>query len=80
MPRIYRKNKREDGSRMKLIINSEAKELSLDSIKDVVEHYQLTENLVVTEVDGTIINQEDRASTKLIAGMRIEIVQFVGGG
>jgi len=65
---------------MNLIINSEVKELNLETIKDVVEYYQLTESLVVTEVDGTIINQEDRASTKLKAGMKIEIVQFVGGG
>lgn len=65
---------------MNVIINGEGKQLDLETIADVVEHYQLTENLVVTEINGVIINQEDRASTKLAAGMKIEIVQFVGGG
>jgi sulfur carrier protein len=65
---------------LKVFINGEEKELNQETIADVVADYQLTENLVVTEVDGVIINQEDRASTKLTAGMKIEIVQFVGGG
>lgn len=65
---------------MKVIINGEEKDLNYETIADVVEDYQLTENLVVTEVDGVIINQEDRANTKLKIGMKIEIVQFVGGG
>lgn len=65
---------------MKVIINGEEKDLNYDTIADVVADYKLTENLVVTEVDGVIINQEERANTKLKVGMKIEIVQFVGGG
>lgn len=65
---------------MKVFINGEKKELNHETIADVVDDYQLTENLVVTEVDGVIVNPEERASTKLTAGMKIEIVQFVGGG
>lgn len=65
---------------MKVFINGEEKELNYESIADVVADYQLIENLVVTEVDGVIINQEERANTKLKIGMKIEIVQFVGGG
>ncbi|UTW70695.1 sulfur carrier protein ThiS [Anaerobacillus sp. HL2] len=48
---------------------------------DVIEHFELNEsNLVVTEVDGVIINREERHNTKLQEDMKIEIVQFVGGG
>lgn len=65
---------------MNLVINGENKNLSLDTLSDVIEHFNLNENLIVTEVDGNIVNLEDRMKTKLYEGMKIEIVQFVGGG
>ncbi|RXI99467.1 sulfur carrier protein ThiS [Anaerobacillus alkaliphilus] len=65
---------------MFIFINGEKTELSLETLADVVNHYKLDEQLVVTEVDGEIIGCEDRPRTKLQEGMKIEIVQFVGGG
>lgn len=65
---------------MNVIINGETKQLQLDNIAEVVTHFHLDENLVVTEVDGVIINIDERKETKLKEGMKIEIVQFVGGG
>lgn len=65
---------------MNVFINGERKELQLENIAEVVSHFNLEENLVVTEVDGVIVNLDEREATKLQEGMRIEIVQFVGGG
>ncbi|OIJ20266.1 thiamine biosynthesis protein ThiS [Anaerobacillus alkalidiazotrophicus] len=65
---------------MNVIINGEKRELQLETLKDVIEHFHLDENLVVTEVNGEIVDCEERANTLLQEGMRIEIVQFVGGG
>jgi sulfur carrier protein len=65
---------------MKVFINGECKELELENLDEVVVHYNLDENLVVTEVDGVIVNMDERKNTKLQDGMKIEIVQFVGGG
>lgn len=65
---------------MNLFINGEKKELQLDTLAEVIVHFKLNEDLVVTEVDGVIINREERHNTKLQDGMNIEIVQFVGGG
>ncbi|OIJ16080.1 thiamine biosynthesis protein ThiS [Anaerobacillus arseniciselenatis] len=65
---------------MNVFINGEKKELHLENVAEVVEHFNLDENLVVTEVDGNIINVEQRRDTKLYEDMKIEIVQFVGGG
>jgi sulfur carrier protein len=63
-----------------IVINGEETELELETLADVVNHFKLDENLVVTEVDGSIIEIEQRTQTKLSEGMKIEIVQFVGGG
>ncbi|MFN7251195.1 MAG: sulfur carrier protein ThiS [Anaerobacillus sp.] len=65
---------------MIIVINGEETELELETLADVVNHFKLDENLVVTEVDGSIIEIEQRTQTKLSEGMKIEIVQFVGGG
>jgi sulfur carrier protein len=65
---------------MKVIINGESKEVLVATLSDLVRNYQLDENLIVTEVDGIIVNREERTSIMLQEGMKIEIVQFVGGG
>jgi sulfur carrier protein len=65
---------------MIILINGEKTELELDTVADVVSHFKLDDHLVVTEVDGLIIPLEERSITKLYEGMKIEIVQFVGGG
>ena len=65
---------------MTVFINGEKTELELETVADVVGHFNLDENLVVTEVDGLIVSFEDRSLTKLYEGIKIEIVQFVGGG
>jgi sulfur carrier protein len=65
---------------MKLIINGEEKQLSVQTLEDVVEHFGLQEGFVVTEVDGEIIDRKNWNSKSLVEGMQIELVHFVGGG
>ncbi|UOE95740.1 sulfur carrier protein ThiS [Alkalihalobacillus sp. LMS39] len=65
---------------MKLIINGEDIQLDVKTLDEVVKHYELEQNLVVTEVDGTIIDRTNWSETELKDGMRIELVHFVGGG
>lgn len=65
---------------MKLLMNGEHISVDLETLGELVEHYKLNPQLIVTEVDGVIIGQEERASMKLQKDMNIEIVHFVGGG
>lgn len=65
---------------MIIVINGESTELEFETLAEIVTHFKLDANLVVTEVDGLIIEVEERSATKLYEGMKIEIVQFVGGG
>ncbi len=65
---------------MFLYINGEKTEINVETLAEVVSHFKLDEQLVVTEVNGQIIASEERSLTILAEGMKIEIVQFVGGG
>ncbi|MDV2884053.1 thiamine biosynthesis protein ThiS [Alkalihalophilus pseudofirmus] len=65
---------------MELIINGEKETIQADTLLDVVTHYQLEKHLVVTEVNGEIIDRDSWAETKVEEGMKIELVHFVGGG
>jgi sulfur carrier protein len=65
---------------MELIINGEKEDLNVETLEDIVTKYNLQKELVVTEVDGKIIDRIEWGTTKVIAGMKIELVHFVGGG
>ncbi|ADC50857.1 hypothetical protein BpOF4_14030 [Alkalihalophilus pseudofirmus OF4] len=65
---------------MELIINGEKENVQAVTLLDVVTHYQLEKHLVVTEVDGEIIDRDNWPVTKVEEGMKIELVHFVGGG
>ena len=65
---------------MKLKINGEEKELEVKTLAEVVEEFNLQKGLVVTEVNGEVIDREKWEATKVEDGMNIEIVHFVGGG
>ncbi len=65
---------------MKLHINGETYNLDVTTMEDVIEHFQLQSGLVATEVDGTIIDRSKWSETYLNDGVKIELVQFVGGG
>lgn len=65
---------------MKLIINGEKVEIEVGTLEEVVKHYGLEKNLVVTELNGEIVDRSEWNVTKLEPGMKIELVHFVGGG
>ncbi|WP_332691092.1 sulfur carrier protein ThiS [Halalkalibacter lacteus] len=65
---------------MRLLINGEEHNIDASTLEEVVSHFELEPHLVVTEIDGSIIERSNWSVTKLHDGMRIELVQFVGGG
>ncbi|KMM37835.1 sulfur carrier protein ThiS [Guptibacillus hwajinpoensis] len=65
---------------MNLLINGEPYHLEVTTLKEVVSSFGLQEGLVVTEIDGTIIDRSKWANTNVEEGMKIELVHFVGGG
>lgn len=65
---------------MRLTVNGEETELEVSTLDEVVKAYNLQKGLVVTEVNGQIIDRDQWGNTVLEEGMNIEIVHFVGGG
>lgn len=65
---------------MNLIINGELHQLHVRTLAEVVAHFELQPHLVVTEVDGEIIDRSEWEQTEVKENMKIELVQFVGGG
>ncbi|MCK0471503.1 sulfur carrier protein ThiS [Halalkalibacter sp. APA_J-10(15)] len=65
---------------MQLLINGEEHQLNVGTLDEVVAHFELESQLVVTEVDGEIIDRSNWTTTAIKEGMKIELVQFVGGG
>lgn len=67
---------------MNLIINGDPVEVpdSLESVSDLLRHFELGEKVVIVEVNANILEKDQHARTRLADGDRIEIVHFVGGG
>ncbi|MDV2683195.1 sulfur carrier protein ThiS [Alkalihalophilus lindianensis] len=65
---------------MELMINGEKQEVEANTLLDVVSHFNLESHLVVTEVDGEIIDRDQWEQTSVKPEMKIELVHFVGGG
>ncbi|WP_100374597.1 sulfur carrier protein ThiS [Bacillus sp. FJAT-45037] len=65
---------------MELIINGKEQQVEAETLQEVVIHFNLESHLVVTEVDGVIIDREKWGEMKVTPGMKIELVHFVGGG
>lgn len=65
---------------MNLVVNGKNYDLDVETLADVVSHFQVDPRLIVTEVDGDIIDETKWKETKMTDGMTIELVHFVGGG
>jgi len=50
------------------------------TILDLLKQKELTERLVVVELNGTIVPRSDFGEIRFSAGDQVEIVHFVGGG
>ena len=69
---------------MKLFINGESKEIKLTSktflLEDLIKLLGYQPQLVVVELNGTIINPQNWIHTKINDGDSLEVVTIVGGG
>ena len=50
------------------------------SIKDLIKKYELKENKIAIELNGTILPKDHYKNKKVKNNDKIEIVQFIGGG
>ncbi len=53
---------------------------NVESIQDLLDHYQLTNRIVIVELNKEILKKEQYSETKLMTGDSIELIHFVGGG
>lgn len=65
---------------MELIINGEQRQVAATNVQGLLEEYDLFGKMVVVEIDGTIVDRSDWQDKQLEAGMKVELVHFVGGG
>ena len=69
---------------MKVTINGEVKTIELSdeefSLEDLIKHFGYQPQLVVVELNGTIINPKSWLNTKINNGDCLEVVTIVGGG
>ena len=67
---------------MAIVLNGKSIELpeEINSIQNLLPHYNLENRIVVVEVNQEITYKEQYDSTILSDGDRVEIIHFVGGG
>jgi thiamine biosynthesis protein ThiS len=66
---------------MVITVNGQRREVTGgSSIQDLLNQFQLTEERVAVEKNGTIIERVNYEHTLLSEGDTVEIVRFVGGG
>lgn len=67
---------------MRLIINGETVQTDekIETVQQLLEWHQLQQRVVIVELNETILQKEEHASTRLKDGDHIELVSFVGGG
>lgn len=63
-----------------LKVNGISHTLDAGTIQDVIAHFGLTGKPVIVEADGLILTPEQWTQTRIVSGMVIELVHFVGGG
>ncbi|CAM3913294.1 sulfur carrier protein ThiS [Alicyclobacillus pomorum] len=66
---------------MVITVNGQRREVTGgSSIQDLLNQFQLTQERVAVEKNGTIIERVNYEHTLLSEGDTVEIVRFVGGG
>lgn len=53
---------------------------NVNSVKDLLEHYELQNRIVVVELNKEIVLKEQYSAAMLSDGDLIEMIHFVGGG
>jgi len=67
-------------SELQLIVNGERRTVRAKTIADVIGFFGLEGKPVIVEADGAILTKPQWDDAPVRDGMRIELVQFVGGG
>jgi sulfur carrier protein len=66
---------------MKLTLNGEARDLeACGTVSDLLASLQLTEKMVLVELNGQAVHRVDFSTANLVDGDTLEIVRMVGGG
>ncbi|MEK3905532.1 sulfur carrier protein ThiS [Oceanobacillus profundus] len=67
---------------MKFQLNGKQVELPevVDSVGELLAHYQLQSRIAVVEVNKEIVMKEEYETKRLFNGDIVEIIHFVGGG
>ncbi|ANX14062.1 thiamine biosynthesis protein ThiS [Fictibacillus arsenicus] len=67
---------------MKLKINGDVVQVpdALKSVKELLEHLKLNDQIIIAEVNEEIIQNEKQNNTQIKENDKIELVRFVGGG
>lgn len=65
---------------MELLLNDQNMKTEAKTVAELIQELELEHRPVVVEIDGTVVYRDQWQTTSLVSGMRIELVQFVGGG
>jgi thiamine biosynthesis protein ThiS len=69
------------GEMMLVTINGKESDILPDStIQDLIRAKNLPENIVIVDLNGSIINPEDWSNTYLRADDDLELIQIIAGG
>ncbi|MBY7143185.1 sulfur carrier protein ThiS [Virgibacillus sp. NKC19-3] len=53
---------------------------AVTTIKEVIEHYKISNPVVIVEHNDRILEKNEHTTTEIADGDKIELIQFVGGG
>jgi len=66
--------------KMQLVINGQSREVSAESLAELLVELQLDTSHVAVELNQAIVESSQFATTALNENDRLEVIQFVGGG
>jgi sulfur carrier protein len=67
-------------SNLILTVNGKEIECNVNTVEELVAHFELKPEHVVVEVDGEIVDRPQWQDYALKTGSVVELVHFVGGG
>lgn len=65
---------------LEILFNGEPRKVSSGTVLELLAEFGLLGKKIAVERNQTIVPRAELENTKLVAGDKIEIVQFVGGG
>ena len=69
---------------MEIVLNGQPRDVPLDpqsaTLQSLIEQLEMKTDRIAVERNGEIVRRPEWPSTQLVAGDRLEIVHFVGGG